>query len=207
MTQTTKKASIISRRALLQGVAGGAVLIAAGGTATALALPSNLLLPPGAQHDNFWGACIKCDRCRSICPTSAIGVAKLEDGIIAARAPKMEFRSGYCNTCDGAYRCIEICPTAALHPFDITTEKIGIAVIDTNKCELFGVSASCNKECIDACPVDALSVNDEGHLSIDEAICWGCGACEYVCPANAYRSYDGSTQRGINMQTWEGNRS
>lgn len=195
---------MISRRALLQGVAGAAA-VAAVGSATAFALPAGALRPPGAQDDDrFWGACIRCDRCRSVCPTSAIGVAKLEEGLLAARTPRMEFRLGYCDACGGTYRCIGACPTGALQPFDPDSDKIGMAVIDREKCETFGVSAACNAECVSACPTEALALDDEGRLGIDEEACWGCGACEFACPSNAYRTYDGSTRRGINIELWKG---
>lgn len=194
---------MISRRTLLQGMAGAAAVAAVGGAA-AFTPPIDVPRPPGAQDDErFWSACIRCDRCRSACPTNAIGVAKLEEGLLAARTPRMEFRLGSCDTCDGAYRCIEACPTGALQPFDPLTSKIGMAVIDREKCETFGVSAACNAECVAVCPTEALHLDDEGRLGIDEEACWGCGACEYVCPSNAYRTYDGSTRRGINIELWK----
>lgn len=196
---------MLTRRGLVQGAVGATALVALGGASRAFGLPTDALRPPGAQDDErFWGSCIRCDRCRGVCPTRAIGVAKLEDGVTAARAPKMEFRLGYCDTCDGAYHCIASCPTGALKSFDPSVDKLGMAVIDQGKCETYGLSASCDTECIDVCSAEALSLDDGGRLIVDEGACWGCGACEYVCPANAYRAYDGSTGRGINIEPWKG---
>lgn len=193
---------MISRRDFMRGAAGACGLVAFGGGARAFAQPAPALLPPGAQHDGFWERCIRCDRCRSACPRNAIGVAKLEDGIVAARTPKMEFRIGWCDTCDGQWRCQQACPTAALGnvgSFRPERDKLGLAVVDPDKCQTYGISAKCGLTCVDACPADALSLDGEGRLVCNEAACWGCGACEYVCPANAYRNFDGSTGRGVNV--------
>lgn len=35
--------------------------------------------------------------------------------------------------------------------------------------------------CLDACPCDAIIVDEKGHHSIDEALCIECGACYDVC--------------------------
>jgi len=43
---------------------------------------------------------------------------------------------------------------------------------------------SCN-QCIEVCPVDALSWQDDGTLSLDEEMCLGCGVCVRNCPTSA----------------------
>ena len=195
----------LTRRNLLLGVGGAAVLVALGGAGVAWGASEDLMHPPGGgDDDHFYAACIRCDRCGNICPTHAIGVAKLESGLLSVRTPKMEFRHGYCDACDGDYRCIAACPTGALRSFDPSTDKIGTAVIDEDKCETYGVSASCGRVCIEACPAEALLEDEVGRVYVDEDACWGCGACEYVCPTNAYRTYDGSTLRGVNVVAWKG---
>ena len=73
----------ISRREVVTGGVAVAALLALGGTGVALAGERQLLRPPGGQDEGrLWGACIKCDRCRSACPHGAIDVAHLEDGIV-----------------------------------------------------------------------------------------------------------------------------
>ncbi len=128
----------------------------------------------------------------------------LTPGIIGARLPIMDFREGYCDMCDGAFRCIAACPTGALTDFDPYVDKIGMAVVDEAECQLYGISGTCNAPCIDACEWDALSLDENGRLVVDEKRCNGCGACEYVCPTSAYRNYDASNKRGINVEVWHG---
>lgn len=198
----------LSRRGFVAGLGGVAVTLAVGGVAAAAPQSDAVLYPPGAMDRRLFSAlCIRCDRCRSACPVGAIGVAKVEDGLLQARLPKMEFRLSYCDACDGAYRCVEACPTGALQPFDTSRDKVGIAVIDQAKCQVFGMSATCGKVCIATCPAQAIAETPDGRIAVDENACWGCGACEFVCPTNAYRSYDGNTSRGINVKVWQGGRS
>ncbi len=49
----------------------------------------------------------------------------------------------------------------------------------TNKCAL-------HKECIDVCPVTAISIPDGSSIAvIDPDLCTDCGECAEVCPAGA----------------------
>lgn len=50
--------------------------------------------------------------------------------------------------------------------------------IDNEKC--LGCGA-----CISACPVSAISFDDEGKVKIDEKVCVSCGTCAAVCPVGA----------------------
>lgn len=192
--------ALITRRTLLEGAAGAAALIALGGAGKAFASEPQLR-PPGGQDDGtFFGACIRCGACNAACPTKAIGVAHLDDGFINAMTPIMDFRSGYCDMCNEEFHCIAACPTGALTAFDPSINKIGVAVVDENECQLYGVSAACNAPCVDACAYEALFIDENGRLVVKEDACNGCGACEYVCPTSAYRTYDGIGRRGINIE-------
>ncbi|RNL40811.1 4Fe-4S ferredoxin [Slackia equolifaciens] len=198
---TERQAPSVSRRTMVEGAVAAAAVLALGGTVKAFAGETPQLRPPGGQDEGLLqGACIRCDRCRAVCPTHAIGVGYLKDGIINARTPCMDFRSGYCDMCGGEFLCIKACPTGALTSFDPHKDKIGVAVVDEDECQLYGVSAKCNAPCIDACEYEALYLDDNGRLVVDEEKCNGCGACEYVCPTSAYRSYDGTGRRGINIE-------
>lgn len=195
----------ITRRELMYGLGGAAVIVAVGGVGRAFAGQPDALRPPGAQdYAAFVSSCIRCDRCRSVCPHDAIDVSTLEDGFIEMRLPKMNFRVGYCNGCDDEWRCIQACPTGALQPFDRTAEKIGVARINYSECQAYGASARCKYDCVAWCPTDALERADDGRLLLDEDACWGCGMCQYACPSNSYGGYDGSLARGIEVQAWEG---
>lgn len=49
--------------------------------------------------------------------------------------------------------------------------------VDPQKC------SGC-KQCICVCMVDAIAIQAEKAV-IDQAICVGCGGCEFICPNNA----------------------
>ncbi len=42
----------------------------------------------------------------------------------------------------------------------------------------------CGK-CIDECPMDAISIDAEGHYCIDPELCTDCGSCADICPEGA----------------------
>ncbi|MBR2991372.1 MAG: 4Fe-4S binding protein [Solobacterium sp.] len=39
--------------------------------------------------------------------------------------------------------------------------------------------------CVGACPVEALSLDDEGKSTVDEALCIDCHSCIATCPVGA----------------------
>ena len=64
------------------GVAGLFLL----GAAAKLQASGPVVRPPGGQDEEaFLGLCIRCDRCRSVCPTSAVGVGTIAQGLRAMR--------------------------------------------------------------------------------------------------------------------------
>ena len=50
--------------------------------------------------------------------------------------------------------------------------------IDLEKCVGCGA-------CVGSCPVEAISMNDEGKAVIDAEKCISCGTCVAVCPVGA----------------------
>jgi ferredoxin-type protein NapG len=191
--ETTEESSV-SRRRFLKAAGSVAGMLVLGGTAATLKGKS-FLRPPGGQTEaSFLSKCIKCDRCRSICPTSVIGVVHAEESFLAARTPVMKFHQGYCNFCS---KCVDVCPTQALEPFDIAKVKIGLAVI-TDRCIAWN-SGGCTV-CEQECPYHAIVSDEQKRPVIDPAKCNGCGICEKVCPALVLRAYIGGTMRGIEVR-------
>ena len=185
----------VSRRTLVLGACSVAGLFALGGASKALTGNDALLRPPGGQDEaRFIGACLKCDKCRSICPEDCITVCVVEDGLVNYRTPRIDFRKGLCTFCG---ECIGVCPTKALDSFDEATDKIGIAVVDSSECLAYQKSGC--RVCVDSCIYEAITLNDTGKPIVDADLCNGCGRCEYYCPSASYGTYDGSSNRGINV--------
>lgn len=183
-----------SRRNFLKMTGGAAVLIGLGGVLKVLPHQAPLRPPGGQDETSFISRCLRCDRCRSVCPTSVIGLAHLADGILDVRTPVMEFHRGDCNFCN---RCVEVCPTSALKPFDTKTVKIGFAVVKKDVCIAWD-ARGCTV-CMAACPYQAIILNEKGHPIVNPEKCNGCGMCEKVCPALVLRSYSGGNVRGIKV--------
>jgi ferredoxin-type protein NapG len=218
----------VSRRGLVVGGVGAAVMLALGGTVRAVAGEVVPLRPPGAQDEaRFIGACIRCNRCRGACPRDAIVNCDLEDGVINIRTPRLNFRTKFSQSyrrpegveqkdvladpyphllaaggtgfCDFCMLCVKNCPTGALREFDPQTQWIGEAVIDPEQCVAFAKLGGCRR-CVDYCPFDAITIDDNRRPVVDPARCNGCGICENICPSATYRSYKGALRRGVNIE-------
>ena len=177
-----------TRRDFITASGGIASLIVLG-CAARLASGDEFIRPPGAPDEkSFLARCIRCNRCRSICPTSVVGIG---DGFAAARTPVMNFRLGYCDFCG---KCVEVCTTEALRYFDKKSVRIGLAEI-TDRCIAWN-SGGCSI-CVEQCPYQAIFFDGQRRPVVDTAKCNGCGVCENVCPALVLRSYQGGTIRGI----------
>lgn len=212
----------ISRRELVAGCAGAVALLAFGGGTTALAGERELLRPPGGQDaSSLLSLCVRCDRCRQACPMNAIESCTLEDGVLNARTPKLNFRKstlrrtlgtteyedanvGYCDFCDpdgaggSTLKCVAACPTGALRLFDRARERIGLAVIDEVYCINFsqaGQTPTGCRRCVDACPYGAVVIDEERQRpEVDASKCNGCGKCEAACPSANYRAFVGESE-------------
>jgi len=187
MSEELKETSgLMSRRSFIVGGAGLAALLGIGGIAKYAGV-SSLLRPPGGQDEKrFIALCLRCQKCREVCPNGCIMPSKTEDGFVNARTPKMNFKLGWCDFCAEAYKgvpqCVKVCPSQALKLPDgatATSIKIGVAVIDKDSC-LGWLLKGC-RTCVDNCPYDALTLDENNRPVVVENKCNGCGLCEYVC--------------------------
>ena len=204
-TQPTTDASVdVGRRRVLEGTAavtGVAALFALGAAADALAgsdhaedldFSKRAVRPPGSvEESEFLARCLRCDRCRSVCHTSVIGMTDWSDGLVRLRTPVLDFRLGHCDFCG---LCARVCPTGAILPFPKETTKVGLAVL-TERCIALRTAAC--RVCEEKCPYDAVTLDEHKVPVIDPEICNGCGLCENVCPANVFQSYRTGVERGI----------
>lgn len=202
---SNSKKPIISRRSLCIGLGGTAVLAALGFcNSTAIAGPEKLVRPPGGQDENrLISACIRCEKCYEVCPQSAIAPAHIEDGLVNMRTPVMSYNDSYCDWCaqtnNGVPKCVEACPTEALAlPEGATKENtiLGVASINPDWCLAYKLIGC--KFCYDACPYDAIEMDEQMRPTVIEERCNGCGACEAACVSLKNGSISsGATSRAI----------
>lgn len=188
----------VSRRTFALGAVGACAVIGLGGVKY---LPSKTLLrPPGGQdEEQLVRGCLHCERCREICPKHAIAPAHLEDGILNARTPRMDFKAGWCDFCEnepGGPKCVAVCPTHALSSPDPSKAIIGKAVLVRDWC-LAQRGMGCH-ECVDVCQYEAIELGYDGVPVVDMDACNGCGACELACISLSAGSIGvGATDRAI----------
>ena len=124
---------------------------------------------------------IKCDidcglKCQEACPVEAIIVeTQTDEG--ATRITNVDVDEKLCLFCK---QCEAACPFNLIkveRPFG------GIVEIDVEKCPE-GCMA-----CVDACPDDALRLDDGGRPDVNQEFCILCSACEKVCTEDAIHVY------------------
>ncbi len=209
--ETDGKRGGISRRGFVAGAVGAGALLALG--CVRFTPAEAVCRPPGAQDESrFLGMCVRCGKCMSVCPNGIIVPAHLEDGIAGVRAPRLNFsvsaaqldgRLGWCDHCEaaggGVARCADVCPTGALSlaedsTFD--TMSLGVAEINEDWCLAYRLKGC--TICKNACPLDAISFDDNNRPHVDESLCNGCGKCEQACVSMESTSIgEGTTYRAM----------
>ncbi|MDE8702115.1 4Fe-4S dicluster domain-containing protein [Adlercreutzia equolifaciens] len=186
----------ITRRDWCIGAGALAGCFVLGGVGVAFASEEDFLRPPGGQDEGRLSAlCMKCDRCRTVCPQSIIVPVSVEESVRGARTPKLDFHRGFCDFCG---LCQEVCPTQALAPrFDPADQALGIAVLDATICLAY---VNVCEKCKEACPYDALEFDELDRPSVVAERCNGCGRCVDACHVNVAGSFTGH-ERALEVRT------
>jgi len=147
------------------------------------------LTPAGAKSaQNMKRRCTACQLCVGVCPNS---VLRPSTSLSTLMQPEMSFERGYCRP--ECVKCSEVCPTSAIDKItkeEKSSTQIGHAVWVRERCIPLTDKQECDN-CERHCPAKAISMvpsvaGDEKSLkipAINEAVCIGCGACEYLCPS------------------------
>lgn len=153
------------------------------------------LVPPGAQGvKHFNSHCTGCQLCVSVCPNQ---ILRPSGKLMTLMQPEMSYERGYCRP--ECVECSTVCPTGAIKPItvaDKTAVSIGRAVWIKEKCVVIADEKSCTA-CQRHCPTGAIQLiavdpdNDKSlkRPVLDNALCIGCGACEYYCPARPLSAF------------------
>jgi formate hydrogenlyase subunit 6/NADH:ubiquinone oxidoreductase subunit I len=106
--------------------------------------------------------------------------------------PFLDFDKGYCNY--DCTICGEVCPTGALNRLDKSKKhhiQLGKSYFIKENCITYTNGTDCGA-CSEHCPTKAADMVPfkDGLVipEINQAICIGCGACEYICPVRPIKA-------------------
>lgn len=147
------------------------------------------LTPAGSQSaHNIKRHCTACQLCVTACPN---GILRPSTSLETLMKPLMSYERGYCRP--ECVQCSEVCPTGAIKKItkeEKSSTQIGHAVWVREHCIPLTEAHECDN-CQRHCPANAITMihsvaGDEQSPkipAINEALCIGCGACEYLCPS------------------------
>lgn len=149
------------------------------------------LTPPGAKSArNMAQHCTACQLCVAECPN---GVLRPSTDLVTFMQPTMSYERGFCRP--ECTRCSEVCPAGAIHRITRSQKSavhVGHAVWVKANCVAVTKGEECGN-CARHCPTGAITMvpyeTEEGEVmvpAVNEAVCIGCGACEYLCPSRPF---------------------
>ena len=150
------------------------------------------LTPPGSlSMSNLSKHCTGCQLCVSECPN---GVLRPSTDLMHLMQPVMSYERGFCRP--ECTRCSDVCPAGAIQPLDNIEKssiQIGHAVWIKKNCVPLTDGVECGN-CARHCPTGAIEMvpsdpdDEESPMvpAVNENVCIGCGACEYVCPSRPF---------------------
>ena len=150
------------------------------------------ITPPGSiSAKNMAQHCTGCQLCVAQCPND---VLRPGTDLMSIMQPVMSYEQGYCRP--ECTRCSEVCPAGAIKPIskDVkSSTQIGHAVWIKKNCIPLKDGVECGN-CARHCPTGAIEMvpsdpDDEESAfvpAVNEELCIGCGACEYLCPARPF---------------------
>ncbi len=189
----------LSRRTLLAASVSGAIMapLAAAAPLTG-SYRNDLIRPPGAvAEDEFLRRCIRCGECMKVCIGGALHPDLLRGGAFSLWSPVLVARLGYCEL--DCTLCGQVCPTGAIRLLKVEEKrktKIGLAVIDRDRCLPFARGEEC-LVCEEHCPTGKKAIvfdrrkvlfgSEPKELlqpRVLTELCIGCGICETRGPVS-----------------------